>query len=143
VHGLQILDGRITVEHLFAQLTSEYDPRELAPRILPTERCAIGGLMLDHRPVEVTLRIAFFVSAPTHAALLARAGQDPEFGRGILCRPGPLAPGGIAECHIVSKVEFPEGPPPGVVYCPPNRIRWPGVGTIYSENSWSATCSGG
>jgi hypothetical protein len=131
VHGMQILDGRITVEYLFAQLTSAYDPSELAARILPTERCAIGGLMLDHRPVEVTLDIAPFVAAPTHAALLARAGQDPEFCNGILCRPGTLKPGGIAQCHIVSTVRFPEGAPEGVEYCPPNRIRWHGVGTIY------------
>ena len=131
VHGLQILDGRITVEDVVARLTSECGRSELVARVFPTGHCAIQGLMLDHRPVEVTLDIAPFVSAPTHAALLARARQDPEFCRGILCRPGTLAPGGIAACHIVSNVTFPEGAPEGVEYCPPNRIRWHGVGTIY------------
>lgn len=131
VHGLQILDGRITVERLVARLTSQYDSKELAACVIPTEHCSISGLMLDRRPVEVKLDIAPFVSAPTHAALLRRAGEQPEFSRRILCWPGTLAPGGIAQCHIVSTVAFPEGAPEEVEYCPPNRIRWHGVGTIY------------
>jgi len=130
VHGLQILDGRITVEDVVARLTSECGRSELVARVFPTGHCAIQGLMLDHRPVEVTLDIAPFVSArPMPPFWLGRA-RTLSSAAGSSAGPGLWR---LAESPLPHRLQrdVPGRAPEGVEYCPPNRIRWHGVGTIY------------
>ncbi len=131
-HGLRILDSKIAVQELVADITSEHRFGKDFPHITPND-CRVVGLTLAGLPVEVVIDPRPFRSMPTKIQLEKRLGEDPNFGKCIGWRHAMPRSKGVAECHIIARVSFPGGLPEGVQYDPKcaNRIAWSGVGTIF------------